>query len=215
MQRLRLRTSKTKAPDDEAKRLFGFQLRLCGVLSGIEEEYPFADAEGRRFRFDFALPALALGIEINGGIWTRGAHGHPADILRNMEKTNLAAALGWRVLAFSPEQVKAGSALAFTLATTERLGRLLCPNATNGPTLNPIASASDGVSSMPFLTRLPALAGVRRRKAGWRSYASSSSSNASSSSVTGRIGSKPGSSTASSRSSHTGADHHGSETTRK
>lgn len=162
---LRLRTSRAPKGDDEAKRLFGFHLATHAREVGqAQEEYPFSAGEGRQFRFDFALVHLGLGIEINGGIWTKGAHGHPSDILRNMEKTNLAAALGWRVLAFSPEQVKNGLALAFTLATVERLGRMLCDLNTTAP--NPFLIDT----SKSYASRLPALPGVAKRKRGWRSY---------------------------------------------
>lgn len=174
---LRLRTSKVPKGDDEAKRLFGFHLRAVRSDTftwEIHEEYAFAKDEARNHRWDFALPQIGLAIEINGGIWTRGAHGHPQDILRNMEKTNLAAALGWRVLAFSPEQVKNGLALAFTLATIERLERLLCSNLTRCAT----------ESKAPFLTRLPALGGVKKRRSAPRSYSAPSSSSPASSQVT-------------------------------
>ena len=67
------------------------------------------------WRWDFCWPERRLAVEIQGGIWTRGAHGHPSDILRNMEKHNDAVLLGWRWLQFSPEQVKAGDAVLFTI----------------------------------------------------------------------------------------------------
>lgn len=160
MRALRLRTSRVSCQDDEAKRLFGWKLRNCTGLARhvITEEHFFAKEEGRNHRFDFALPVIALGIEINGGIWNQGAHGRPAMILRNMEKLNLAAALGWRVLSFSTDQAKSGAALAFTVATIERLGRqLLCKSE-----MTPSQNTSP-------VTRLPPLGGGRKRKTGLRS----------------------------------------------
>ena len=50
----------------------------------------------RRYRLDFAWPDARLGLEVDGGIWTRGAHGRGTGIERDQWKTNLAAACGWR-----------------------------------------------------------------------------------------------------------------------
>lgn len=98
--------------------------RTLGERMRVATEYEFAKELGREFRWDIALwpsHTLLLGIEVNGGIWKRGAHGSPTDILRNMEKLNLATALGWVSLAFTPDEAKSGYALAFIEATIERL----------------------------------------------------------------------------------------------
>lgn len=168
-QKIRLRTSRAKKPDDESKRLFGFQLRAVLVQEGITavagpllEEHGFCKGLRKQtFRWDFCFPDLLLAIEINGGIWTRGAHGHPADILRNMEKACFAATLGWRVLQFSTDQVEPGLALAFTLATIERLSK---------PCLRPL---SPDVSSTQYSTPLPPLRLPARRRRWSRSPVSS------------------------------------------
>jgi hypothetical protein len=59
----------------------------------------------RRWRFDFAWPAQKLALEIQGGIWTAGRHVRGAALLREWEKLNQAAILGWRILYASPDQV--------------------------------------------------------------------------------------------------------------
>jgi very-short-patch-repair endonuclease len=64
----------------------------------------------RKFEIDWCWPKLKIGCEIDGGVWTRGAHGHPKGILRDMEKHNLLLDLGWRVWHFTPEQAIDGSA---------------------------------------------------------------------------------------------------------
>lgn len=68
-----------------------------------EMEYAFAKA--RKFRFDMAWPKERVALEVEGGIWTRGAHGRGSGIKRDMEKYNLAACLGWRVLRVTPDEV--------------------------------------------------------------------------------------------------------------
>lgn len=67
----------------------------------------------RRWRFDWAWPERKVAVEIDGGIWTRGRHTRGAGFLADMEKLNTAALLGWRVLRFTPAQVKDGSCWAW------------------------------------------------------------------------------------------------------
>lgn len=61
-------------------------------------------------------------MEIEGGIWMRaygrggGAHSRPMNILRDMEKGNLAAKLGWRVFRFTTQEFKNGTAHSFMQA---------------------------------------------------------------------------------------------------
>ena len=77
---------------------------LC-VVYGIEQpqtEYRFC--EERRFRFDFAFVSARLAIEIDGGTWAPGGGRHAKDADR--EKRNIAAAMGWRLLAFSPAMLR-------------------------------------------------------------------------------------------------------------
>ena len=59
----------------------------------------------RRWRFDFALIDYKLAIEVEGGVWTKGRHTRPTGFIKDMEKYNAAAALGWRVLRFTPDQL--------------------------------------------------------------------------------------------------------------
>ena len=56
----------------------------------------------RKYRLDWAWKDAKLGLEVDGGIWTGGAHGRGTGIVRDQEKTNLAAGLGWRILRVTP-----------------------------------------------------------------------------------------------------------------
>lgn len=80
--------------------LFDLQVRHAGIPAPVPE-YRFYPV--RRWRIDRAWPLDKVGVEIDGGIWRRGggAHSHPANIQRDMEKLNAAVLLGWRVLRFS------------------------------------------------------------------------------------------------------------------
>ena len=51
----------------------------------------------RKWRFDFALPALKIAIEIDGGVFGNGRHNRASGFIKDCEKLNHAAAAGWRV----------------------------------------------------------------------------------------------------------------------
>jgi very-short-patch-repair endonuclease len=95
--------------------LFDFQLRAEKAPPYVRQ-YQFA-LPARGWRIDFAWPDLKLAAEIQGGIWKRGggAHSHPLDIVRNITKYNGLAALGWRLLQFTTDDVQSGSALQYTM----------------------------------------------------------------------------------------------------
>ena len=73
-------------------------LPLCAELGG---ELLFHATRG--WRFDFAWPDQRVAVEMDGGRWRPGGGRHSSDSDR--EKMNAAAALGWRVLHFSPRQL--------------------------------------------------------------------------------------------------------------
>lgn len=63
----------------------------------------------RRWRFDYAIPSQRLAIEIDGGVFTGGRHSGGVGQIKDMEKLNAAAVLGWRVLRYTPGQLKDGT----------------------------------------------------------------------------------------------------------
>ena len=83
-------------------------IKLVG-LPEPEREYRFAPP--RRFRADFAYPERKLLIEVEGGVWTRGRHTRGAGYTSDAEKYNLATVKGWRVLRFTGDMIKNGSAI--------------------------------------------------------------------------------------------------------
>lgn len=79
----------------------------CQVLKsqiGLEpvKEYRFHPV--RKWRFDYAFPEHKVAIEINGGVWKSGRHNRGQGYINDLEKLNNAAALGWLVLQFTPQQ---------------------------------------------------------------------------------------------------------------
>lgn len=70
---------------------------------GVEvvREYQFDTV--RRFRFDYAILEPKIAIEIDGGLWIDGGgrHNRAKGFINDMEKLNLAASQGWRILRFT------------------------------------------------------------------------------------------------------------------
>lgn len=71
---------------------------------------------GRRYRFDFAWPEHMIALEVEGGIWANGHHARPKGILRDIEKYNNAAVLGWRVLRCTPQDLETPKTVAMLRA---------------------------------------------------------------------------------------------------
>lgn len=69
----------------------------------VTPEHRFDDK--RKWRFDFAIPASKVAIECEGGVWTGGRHTRPTGFVKDMEKYNKAACLGWRILRVVPSDI--------------------------------------------------------------------------------------------------------------
>lgn len=78
-------------------------------------EYRFAPK--RKFAFDYAWPSVKVALEKEGGVFTRQAHGSISGVLRDIEKYNLAASLGWRVLRVIPSNLVKPETFALLTAT--------------------------------------------------------------------------------------------------
>jgi len=59
----------------------------------------------RKFRWDWAWPEARLALEVEGGVWSGGAHGRGTGIVRDMEKSTLAAEEGWRIIRVTPSNL--------------------------------------------------------------------------------------------------------------
>jgi hypothetical protein len=96
------------APEPKIKReferaeVFVRALEVRG-LPRPEREWKF-DAK-RRWRFDYAWPQQMIALEVEGGVWTGGRHTRGAGFVRDMEKYNRAAVLGWRLLRVTPDKL--------------------------------------------------------------------------------------------------------------
>jgi very-short-patch-repair endonuclease len=76
---------------------------------GYPEPVPeFKFHPNRRWRFDFAWPDKMIAVEVEGGIFIGGGHSRPKFIVKDMEKYNHAALLGWTVYRFQPKEFNNG-----------------------------------------------------------------------------------------------------------
>ena len=101
-----------KSPLEEA---FDAQLRELRVnhrALKYKREYVFHPT--RKWRFDFAIPAYKLAIEVEGGIFSRGRHNTGKGMLADMEKYASAQVLGWTVLRVGGPHIKSGEAIEWT-----------------------------------------------------------------------------------------------------
>lgn len=83
----------------------GLFTRLCqayGVPEPVQEHRFHPE---RKWRWDFAWPEHKLALEVDGGVWTRGKHGRGSGIVKDHEKRNAGACLGWRLLVITPAQL--------------------------------------------------------------------------------------------------------------
>ena len=74
----------------------------------------------RKWRFDYAFPDLKIAIECDGGVWTGGRHNRPKGYIKDMEKFNAAASLGWVVLKFTPQQLMTSATIDTLRSTIEQ-----------------------------------------------------------------------------------------------
>ena len=95
--------SKSKLEDD-----FAFDMHIVG-LPVPERQYYFHPT--RKWRVDFAWPEFMLIVELEGGVWVRGAHNRGAGFIKDCIKYNEAAVLGWTVLRFAGGMITNGVAL--------------------------------------------------------------------------------------------------------
>lgn len=72
----------------------------------------------RRWRFDYAWPDYQVALEVEGGVWVGGRHTSGAGFVKDMEKYNEAACMGWRIIRCQPRQL-------CTMQTVETLRRAL------------------------------------------------------------------------------------------
>lgn len=102
-----------KVTTKQAKTTDAFTLLVKSEL-GLECVREFRFHQVRKWRFDYAFPEHKVALEVEGGVWTGGRHTSSAGFLRDMEKYNTAAVMGWRVVRTTPSEL-------YTRATLDML----------------------------------------------------------------------------------------------
>lgn len=101
----KLLTPKQRSPLElEAERL----IAAAGLPEPVRE-YAFAEAIGRRWRFDFAWPDRRVALEIDGMLWG-GGHTSGDGRRDDMVKDAYAAICGWKVLRVDRDLLRQGYA---------------------------------------------------------------------------------------------------------
>lgn len=80
--------------------------------NGIKEpvfEYLFYP--NRKWRFDFCWVDEKIALENQGGLFSGGRHTRGASLLKEHEKLNAAAEMGWRILYATPQTLKSRETL--------------------------------------------------------------------------------------------------------
>ncbi|WP_310560377.1 hypothetical protein [Flavobacterium sp.] len=73
--------------------------KLTNQIKDFETELQFSD--GRRFRFDWAIPSLRIAIEYEGVFSKKSRHTTVNGFSEDCVKYNLAVCSGWRVLRYT------------------------------------------------------------------------------------------------------------------
>ena len=85
-----------------------------GTGKGVRQRLRVADM--RDWRFDFALPARRIAVEVEGGAWLserggKSRHTTGAGFAADLRKYDAAARLGWYVYRCDPSMIRTGQAL--------------------------------------------------------------------------------------------------------
>lgn len=91
-----------------------FVRMLKAAFPDAVPEYKFHPK--RRWRIDWFLPEVNVGIEIEGGIWTHGRHTRPSGFLKDVEKYNIAALMGIKVYRIPHSDLKSAQKIVAHIA---------------------------------------------------------------------------------------------------
>lgn len=98
-------------------------MKLVDIELGLDVWREFYFSTKRLYRFDYCIPELKLGIEVNGGVWSKGNSGHSSGkgIMRDYNKSNLAQSLGWNVISVTPDQLMTSYTIGLINDLTNKL----------------------------------------------------------------------------------------------
>lgn len=61
----------------------------------------------RLYRLDYAIPEYKIGVEVDGGTWSKEKSGHSSGtgLARDREKSSLLSSLGWSLIRVEPKEL--------------------------------------------------------------------------------------------------------------
>lgn len=93
-------------------------MRLVQQQLGMDiwPEFHFLLSPHPDYRFDYAIPDFKIAIEQEGGVWAKGNSGHSSGtgIMRDMDKSSLAAVHGWTLIRRTPKQLLSMTTISLT-----------------------------------------------------------------------------------------------------
>ena len=95
--------------------------RLVYEATGLNVETEYRFHPTRQWRFDYAIPAARVAIEVEGGIFTGGRHTRGKGFANDLEKYNTAESMGWHVLRITPEWLCAPVTINLIKTTVENV----------------------------------------------------------------------------------------------
>jgi hypothetical protein len=69
----------------------------------------------RKWKFDLCWVDHKLALEVEGGVWVQGRHSRPSGFVKDMEKYNAAAVLGFRIVRCQPSELVATKTVTMLL----------------------------------------------------------------------------------------------------
>lgn len=107
-----IKKEQQKAKRESLESKFYLQLMAFKLTNGCEKEFLFHPT--RKWRVDFAWPAIKLLVEIEGGTkYGNSRHSKGFGFDADAEKYNTASAMGFVLFRFSGEMIKSGEAISF------------------------------------------------------------------------------------------------------
>jgi very-short-patch-repair endonuclease len=123
------RRGRRSAVVDRFEEQLAFEIRASRLPEPVRQhrwatELVNANGKRRQFKADFAWPEFRLLVEVQGGIWRPGggAHSHPLNLERDIERQQCAALLRWYVFPVTTDDVKSGKAIGLVTRALEALG---------------------------------------------------------------------------------------------
>jgi len=96
-----------KVPEPRLEPAFLTAWQRCNfAVDAPEPELEYRFHPFRKWRFDFAWPDQKVAVEMEGGVFTGGAHTRGGHYQSDCQKYNAGVLLGWRILRYTTADVR-------------------------------------------------------------------------------------------------------------